>query len=138
MSKNNRNFEKNTELKEQCKKLLDLNDKVRYAGVLNEFGRTLAGKMKTGLVPLLSPRDARNEFFIHSMIFNLRKNHRDSIGETEFIMLQSEKVNIVSFIKRQLIYYLTIERGVSLQELNDIVNTIKQKLETFEDFQSYE
>ncbi|MFB5600546.1 MAG: hypothetical protein ACE5SW_10000 [Nitrososphaeraceae archaeon] len=138
MSRDNRNFERNTKLKEQCKKLLDLNGKIRYAGVLNEFGRTLAGKMKTGLVPFLSPREARNEFFIHSTIFNLRKNHRDSIGETEFIMLQSEKVNIVSFIKKQLIYYLTIERGVSLQELNDIVNTIKEKLETFEDIQTHD
>ncbi|MDR4510314.1 MAG: hypothetical protein MRJ93_01255 [Nitrososphaeraceae archaeon] len=128
MNKNNRDLERKEELKEECNKLLTLNDKIRYAGILNEFGRTLVGKMKSGLVPLLSHTEARNEFFIHSMIFNLRKNYQNSIGQTEFILFQSEKVNIISFIKNQLIYYLTIERSIPSQELNEIINSITEKL----------
>jgi len=128
MNKNNRDFERKEELKEECNKLLALNDKIRYAGILNEFGRTIVGKMKSGLVPLLSHNEARNEFFIHSMIFNLRKNYQNSIGQTEFILFQSEKVNIISFIKNQLIYYLTIERSIPSHELNEIIHSIKEKL----------
>jgi hypothetical protein len=133
MITNTRNIERNAELKEQCNELLELSPKIRYAGIINEFGRTLAGKMKSGLLPLLSHTEARNEFFIHSMIFNLRTNYRESIGQTQFILLQSQKVNIISFIKSAYIYYLTIEREISDQELNDIINSIRQKLESFGD-----
>ena len=99
-----KNMDRIIELREYCKKLLELSLNVRYVCITNEFGRTLAGKMKSGLVPLLRPEEARNEFFLHSMIFNIRKNYEDSIGPTELILLQSSKVNIVSFMRNGLIY----------------------------------
>lgn len=126
-----KNMDRIIELREYCKKLLELSLNVRYVCITNEFGRTLAGKMKSGLVPLLRPEEARNEFFLHSMIFNIRKNYEKSIGSTELILLQSSKVNIVSFMKNELIYYLTIERGISRDELHGIIKNVQEKLQTF-------
>ena len=126
-----KNINRIIELREYCKKLLELSLNMRYVCITNEFGRTLAGKMKSGLVPLLRPEEARNEFFLHSMIFNIRKSYEKSIGATELILLQSSKVNIVSFIKNGLIYYLTIERGISEDELDGIIKNIQEKLQTF-------
>jgi hypothetical protein len=126
-----KNINRIIELRECCKKLLELSLNMRYVCITNEFGRTLAGKMKSGLVPLLRPEEARNEFFLHSMIFNIRKSYEKSIGATELILLQSSKVNIVSFIKNGLIYYVTIERGISEDELDDIIKNIQEKLQTF-------
>lgn len=126
-----KNINRIIELREYCKKLLELSLNMRYVCITNEFGRTLAGKMKSGLVPLLRPEEARNEFFLHSMIFNIRKSYEKSIGATELILLQSSKVNIVSFIKNGLIYYVTIERGISEDELDDIIKNIQEKLQTF-------
>lgn len=126
-----KNIDRIIELREYCKKLLELSLNMRYVCITNEFGRTLAGKMKSGLVPLLRPEEARNEFFLHSMIFNIRKSYEKSIGATELILLQSSKVNIVSFMKNGLIYYLTIERGISEDELQGIIKNIQEKLQTF-------
>lgn len=126
-----KNIDRIIELREYCKKLLELSLNMRYVCITNEFGRTLAGKMKSGLVPLLRPEEARNEFFLHSMIFNIRKSYEKSIGATELILLQSSKVNIVSFMKNGLIYYLTIERGISEDELHGIIKNIQEKLQTF-------
>lgn len=123
-----KNNDRIIELREYCKKLLELSLNVRYVCITNEFGRTLAGKMKPGLVPLLRPEEARNEFFLHSMIFNIRKNYEESIGPTELILLQSSKVNIVSFMRNGLIYYLTIEREISSDELHGIIKKIQEKL----------
>ena len=123
-----KNIDRIVELREYCKKLLELSLNVRYVCITNEFGRTLAGKMKSGLVPLLRPEEARNEFFLHSMIFNIRKNYEDSIGPTELILLQSSKVNIVSFMRNGLIYYLTIDRDISSDELHGIIRKIQEKL----------
>jgi len=128
---NSKNIDRIVELREYCKKLLELSLNVRYVCITNEFGRTLAGKMKSGLVPLLRPEEARNEFFLHSMIFNIRKSYEKSIGATELILLQSSKVHIVSFMKNGLIYYLTIERGIPEDELHGIIKNIQEKLQTF-------
>ena len=126
-----KNIDRIVELKEQCNELLKVSLKMRYAGITNAFGRTVAGKLKTGLVPLLRLEEARNEFFLHSMIFNFRKNCEQSIGPTELILLQSSKVNIVSFTKNGLIYYLTIERRISNDELNEIIEKVKEKIREF-------
>lgn len=123
-----KNIDRIIELREYCKKLLELSLNMRYVCITNEFGRTLAGKMKSGLVPLLRPEEARNEFFLHSMIFNIRKSYEKSIGATELILLQSSKVNIVSFMRNGLIYYLTIERDISSDELHGIIRKIQEKL----------
>ena len=50
--------------KESCNSILAISQHIRYAGIMNRFGRTLAGNLRKGLVPLLKPDEARNEFFI--------------------------------------------------------------------------
>ena len=49
-----------------CRDILALSPKIRYAGILNKFGRTLAGQLRKGVVPLLKPDESRNEHFIEA------------------------------------------------------------------------
>ena len=54
--------------KEKCQALLNLSSKIRYVGIINDFGRTLAGQLRRGTVPLFKVEEARNEFFIECKI----------------------------------------------------------------------
>jgi hypothetical protein len=38
--------------------------KIRYVGMINNFGKTVAGQLRPGLIPLLSVEQAINEHFI--------------------------------------------------------------------------
>ena len=60
--------------KEKCNGILAISAHIRYAGIMNKFGRTLAGGLRKGVVPLLKPDEARNEYFIEAMRNQLRKN----------------------------------------------------------------
>jgi hypothetical protein len=90
----------NAQYKTNCKRILELSSKIRYVGVTNKFGRTIAGQLRIGLTPFLKTEEMRNELFVHSMIYNIRKNYEKSIGETEFIFISNKKVDIIS-----LLYY---------------------------------
>jgi hypothetical protein len=106
-----------SQYKTNCKKILELSSKIRYVGVTNKFGRTIAGQLRTGITPFLKTEEMRNELFIHSMIYNIRKNYENSIGETEFIFISNKKVDIISFYIDGLVYYITIDKNIDKNEL---------------------
>ena len=107
----------NAQYKTNCKKILELSSKIRYVGVTNKFGRTIAGQLRIGLTPFLKTEEMRNELFVHSMIYNIRKNYEKSIGETEFIFISNKKVDIISFYIDGLVYYITIDKNIDKNEL---------------------
>ncbi|MFZ0740708.1 MAG: hypothetical protein WAM54_03865, partial [Nitrososphaeraceae archaeon] len=40
--------------KEKCQMLLKISPKIRFVSIINEFGRTLAGQLRKGTVPLFN------------------------------------------------------------------------------------
>jgi hypothetical protein len=115
----------NAHYKTNCKKILELSSKIRYVGVTNKFGRTIAGQLRIGLTPFLKTEEMRNELFVHSMIYNIRKNYEKSIGETEFIFISNKKVDIISFYIDELVYYITIDKNIDKNELYSLNQQIR-------------
>jgi hypothetical protein len=115
----------NAQYKTNCKKILELSSKIRYVGVTNKFGRTIAGQLRIGLTPFLKTEEMRNELFVHSMIYNIRKNYEKSIGETEFIFISNKKVDIISFYIDELVYYITIDKNIDKNELYSLNKQIR-------------
>src|SRR5215207_485656 len=113
----------NAQYKTNCKRILGLSSKIRYVGVTNKFGRTIAGQLRIGLTPFLKTEEMRNELFVHSMIYNIRKNYEKSIGETEFIFISNKKVDIISFYIDELVYYITIDKN-ELYALNEQIRSL--------------
>jgi hypothetical protein len=115
----------NAQYKTNCKRILELSSKIRYVGVTNKFGRTIAGQLRIGLTPFLKTEEMRNELFVHSMIYNIRKNYEKSIGETEFIFISNKKVDIISFYIDELVYYITIDKNIDKNELYSLNQQIR-------------
>jgi hypothetical protein len=111
----------NAQYKTNCKKILEVSPKIRYVGITNKFGRTIAGQLRNGLTPLLKTEEMRNELFVHSMIYNIRKSYEKSIGETEFIFISNENVDILSFYVDELVYYMTIDKDIDKNELYSVI-----------------
>ena len=114
-------FKMNSQYKLRCKKILEISPKIRYAGITNKFGRTIAGQLRIGIVPLLKPEEMKNELFVYSMIYNIRRSYENSVGGTQFIMIASSTVDIVSFPVKDLIYYITLEKNLAKNELYPLV-----------------
>jgi hypothetical protein len=116
----------NSELKSLCKQILEISSNIRYVGIVNKFGRTLAGKLRNDIVPFLKPEDMKNELYVHSMIYNLRRNYENSVGETQFIMISNSRVDIVSFYSNDLIYYISLEKNSDKNQLYSLIEKIRK------------
>lgn len=111
--------------REKCRKILDLSIKIRYVGVVNKFGRTLAGQLRIGIIPLLQADEVRNECFIEATRSQLRKNFEASIGKTEFTLTENEKVKTLTLSYQNYYYYITIEKDTIDPDLEKIIKSIK-------------
>ena len=54
-------------------KYSEISNSIRYAGVINVYGRTLTGIVRPNQKPLLKSEQIKNEFFIISNLISLRK-----------------------------------------------------------------
>ena len=94
--------------KKQCQNILKLSNNIRYAGVINAYGRTLTGIIKPNLKPLLKSEEVKNEFFIVSTLISLRQASDNSVGKLDYILLKHSKAHIVILHKKEITFYISI------------------------------
>ena len=119
---------KNTILKykKQCQSILQISKNIRYAGVINNYGRTLTGVIKPNLKPILKSEEVKHEFFIISTLLTLRKDNTNSIGKLDHVLLKHSKVNIVVFLKNDVAFYVSINSKE--KSLDKIISSIKKTI----------
>lgn len=111
--------------RKQCQNILKLSNSIRYAGVINVYGRTLTGIIRPNLKPLLKSEQVKNEFFVISTLMSLRKN-TSSVGKLEYMILQHQKISIVVLQKDDITYYVSINRKE--KGLEKIISSIKKTI----------
>ena len=119
------NEEKLRESRKICKQFLELSPKIRYVGLMNDFGRTISGQLRKGVIPLFSPDQARDENFLEATRNQLRKNFEKAIGKTRFTITENEKVKIVTIPITQGFFYITLEKDTENREILKIIESIK-------------
>lgn len=112
--------------RKQCQKILDISNNIRYAGVVNVYGRTLTGMIKPNLKPLLQSEDFKNELFVISTLISLRKESTGTIGKLEHVVLQHQKITIVILQKNDVTFYVSINRKE--KGLEKIISDIKKTI----------
>jgi len=110
--------------RKQCQNILKISNSIRYAGVINVYGRTLTGIVQPNQKPLLKSEQIRNEFFIISTLISLRKNTASTVGKLEHVILQHQKITIVVLQKNDITYYISINRKE--KGIEKIISLIKK------------
>ncbi len=111
--------------KQKCNNILAISTRIRYAGIMNKFGRTLAGGLRKGVVPLLKPDEARNEHFIEATRNQFRRNFEKSIGREEYTLTENEKVKILTLSSEDHFYYVTLDKETPINEVVKIIEETK-------------
>ncbi len=112
--------------RKQCQNILKISTSIRYAGVINVYGRTLTGIVRPDLKPLLKSEQVKNEFFIISTLMSLRKNTASTVGKLEHLILQHQKITIVILQKNDVTYYVSINRKE--KDIEKIISLIKKTI----------
>jgi hypothetical protein len=112
--------------RKKCQNILSLSDSIRYAGIVNAYGRTLTGIVRANVKPLLKSEQVKNEFFIISTLMTLRKETVNAIGKLDYVLLQHQKVSIIIFQKDEITYYISIDR--TEKKIDKIIADIKKTI----------
>ncbi|HKX81652.1 MAG TPA: DUF6659 family protein [Nitrososphaera sp.] len=107
--------------KEKCGQILLISPRIRYAGIMNRFGRTLAGSLRKGVTPLLNPDEARNEYFVEATRTQMRKNFEKSIGRTEYSFTENEKVKVLTIPRDDHFLYITMDKATPQGDVTSII-----------------
>ena len=110
--------------RKKCQSILKISVNIRYAGIINAYGRTLTGIVNPNLKPLLKSEQVKNEFFIISTLVSLRKDTVNTIGKLEHVILQHQKVIIVILQKNDITFYISINKKE--KDLEKIISLIKK------------
>lgn len=113
-------------LRKTCQGAASLSPKIRYVGVINEFGRTLAGALRPGTAPILDKRHTHNEFFIVSSLLNMRSGSVRPLGQLDHMTLQHDKVYIVVIPDGRNVYYVSVD--VDVKNISGLILRIKKKI----------
>ncbi len=94
--------------RKNCQKIIQVSKSIRYAGVINEFGRTLTGIIRPGIKPLLNPESAKNEFFIISNLITLRKGQAKAFGDLDVATIRHKNAIVMCIPKDKVVYYISV------------------------------
>ena len=112
--------------KKKCQNILKLSNNIRYAGVINAYGRTLTGVIKPKLKPLLKSEEVKNEFFIVSTLISLRQASDNSVGKLDYILFKHAKAHIVILHKKEMTFYISI--NPKEKNFEQLVSKIKKTI----------
>ncbi len=110
-----------------CDSVLSVDPKIRFAGVINERGRLVAGGMKENVEPLESEKDDEMIFMELALRVKMRKEFDKQLGPVNFALASRERALAISVIINDDILYIVAESdadyGTLPQKILEIINS---------------
>jgi len=119
-------IDKIAQYRKKCENVLKLSKSIRYVGLINEYGTTLTGILRPGLRTLLSRESARNEFFLVSTFLTMRNKASSSLGTMSHMILKYDKIIVITFQRKEGIYYISLNANSTPEIINQIIVKIKK------------
>ncbi len=86
----------------------------------------MTGIFRPALSTLLSHEPARNEFFLVSTMLAMRNKASIALGNMDHVIFRHVKVTLVVFQRKEGIYYISINKSVTPDDLNKMIIKIKK------------
>ena len=92
-----------------CETVFTVDPKIRFAGVINERGRLVAGGMKENIEPLESEKDDEMIFMELALRVKMRKEFDKQLGPVNFAIASRERAIAISVVINDDILYIVAE-----------------------------
>lgn len=111
--------------------ILDTGVEIRYVLVVDSKGRLVHNKMAKGKTILIKNEDQISNLSVDlQMLRQLLRIFDESLGKTTFVHFEREKIHILIFYIRDLVFCITCERSLEAHKLVDVSNKIRTAIET--------
>lgn len=106
---------------EKCKKILDVNDAIKFVGITTKDGRILAAQYKPGTAPFFD--DINTEFLVSKQILLAMENNpgKENLGQLMYSVMAYENLKRATFALDDGILLISFDKS---GDENEIVNKI--------------
>ena len=92
-----------------CDSVLSLDPKIRFAGVINERGRLVAGGMRPNVEPLENEKDDEMIFMEIALRVKMRQEFDKQLGPVDFALASRQRALAISILINDDILYVVAE-----------------------------
>jgi len=100
----------------QCEKILS-EPEIRFAGIISEMGKLIAGGFRKGVVPLEDDSERQTLYMELALRVATRKEFDSSMGRVKYSASRREKVVMMSFPLKNCILMVSAEFNVNIDRL---------------------
>lgn len=104
-------------VEEFSRNILDLDSKIRFAGVMDKSGHLHTGRMKEGFEEYLRAKSQELSFSQTAHIIDMRKKFSHELGDLNYIVYVYDKVKIFSVPVKDHIIVLSAENSANIETL---------------------
>jgi hypothetical protein len=108
-----------------CKDILDLDTKVRFAGVCDITGEIRFGGQREGIKNLLTPEETKLSNIQAMAEWALRNSLATKVGRGKYAMTEYEKIKRITFLL-DLDHLLLVTTEVDTEHMKVIESIVKQ------------
>lgn len=104
--------------------IFELNDGIRYAGIIDETGTLIAGGMRHGIDSIVD-QPSEELYLTHTALRkSMRERFDDTMGKARFVYVEREKLSLLTFYLDKKMLLITLEPNLESQNVIDLAEDI--------------
>ena len=113
-----------------CEKVLEINPKIRFVGIISDKGRLLEERKKEGITFHVNEKDRQMLFMGLALKERMRRDYDEQLGSVEYTVSHRAKCIIMGFPFGENILYVSGEKDLDLTTVvSGILEIIKAERE---------
>jgi hypothetical protein len=104
--------------------IFELNEGIRYAGLIDETGSLIAGGMRHGIDSIVD-QPSEELYLTHTALRkSMRERFDDTMGKARFVYVEREKLSLLTFYLDKKMLLITLEPNLESQNVIDLAEDI--------------
>lgn len=112
---------------QKCEQLLK-EDEIRFAGLINNMGKLVAGGFKDGITPIEDEAERRKMYMELALRVSMRSEFDYSLGSVKYSASRRENVVMMSFPINNNVILISAETSVDIEKLAQKIMKIIGKM----------
>ncbi len=83
-------------MKDLCETILDIDKRIRFAGITDGFGKLVISEYRKGSVPLLAEKESTLSVIQSTIVLGTRKTMQPKLGKIRYVVVTYEKVKLLT------------------------------------------
>jgi hypothetical protein len=111
-----------------CDRIMNIDNKIRFVGIVNNRGEVIEGGFHQGIEPLLNATDEQ-QMYVQSLTYLLTlESYNDRLGKVHYSLTEHEKVTLMTFPLGDGILCLSVTPRANVNKIRDkVMQAIKKK-----------